>query len=95
MLTPRSTRPHNVHTSVLERTLTDFLYAVGGAAGAVVAGRLAKADPTLQIAVIEHGQNNKDYPTVRRPSLFSALVSAELLTRLRLHLGARADTTLP
>lgn len=35
----------------------------GGAAGSVVAGRLAKADPTLQIAIIEAGQDNKDFPT--------------------------------
>ena len=48
----------------------DVVVIGGGAAGAVVAGRLAKADPTLQIAVLEHGQNNKDMPTVSVP--FSA-----------------------
>ncbi|KAK4699218.1 alcohol oxidase, partial [Phenoliferia sp. Uapishka_3] len=35
----------------------DVIIVGGGAAGCVVAGRLAKAEPTLQIAIIEAGQN--------------------------------------
>jgi len=41
---------------------------VGGAAGCVVAGRLAKRFPTLQILIIEAGRNNFDDPLVRTPA---------------------------
>lgn len=34
----------------------DIIVVGGGAAGCIVAGRLAKADPSLQIAIIEAGQ---------------------------------------
>lgn len=39
---------------------TDTTNISGGPAGCVVAGRLAKADPNLQVMLIEYGQNNID-----------------------------------
>ena len=42
---------------------------LGGTAGCVVAGRLAEADPTLTILVVEGGTNN-DMPTVSIPAFF-------------------------
>ncbi|EJD00303.1 alcohol oxidase [Fomitiporia mediterranea MF3/22] len=41
----------------------------GGAAGCVVAGRLAYADPSLQVVLIEGGNNNRDDPWVYRPGI--------------------------
>ncbi|KAK4055961.1 hypothetical protein OIO90_002954 [Microbotryomycetes sp. JL221] len=50
----------------------DVIILGGGAAGCVVAGRLAKADPSLQVAVIESGMNNKGVPTSEQPGLYIA-----------------------
>lgn len=47
-----------------------FLTNVGGATGCVIAGRLAKADPKLQILIIESGNNNLEDPLVRTPAFF-------------------------
>ncbi|KAI5121521.1 hypothetical protein M0805_002582 [Coniferiporia weirii] len=38
--------------------------------GCVVAGRLAYADPTLQVMLIEGGNNNRDDPWVYRPGIY-------------------------
>ena len=46
-----------------------FSYYLGGTAGCVVAARLAEADPSLSILVIEGGMNNKDMASVRNPAL--------------------------
>lgn len=46
------------------------LWALGGTAGCIVAGRLAEADPSLSILVIEGGANNYNVPTVVHPALF-------------------------
>ena len=35
-----------------------------------MAGRLAKADPSLQILIVESGINNRDDPLVRTPAMF-------------------------
>ncbi|KAM0750414.1 alcohol oxidase [Meredithblackwellia eburnea MCA 4105] len=51
-------------------TEVDVIVVGGGAAGAIVAGRLAKADKNLQVAVIEAGINNKDYPTTIQPAMY-------------------------
>ncbi|KAL8280693.1 hypothetical protein RQP46_007016 [Phenoliferia psychrophenolica] len=51
-------------------TEVDVIIVGGGAAGCVVAGRLAKADPTLTIAIIEAGQNNLDFPTSIQPAMY-------------------------
>ena len=44
---------------------------IGGATGCVVAGRLARADPTLQILIVESGNDNRDNPLIRTPAYFA------------------------
>ncbi|KAG1741181.1 GMC oxidoreductase-domain-containing protein [Suillus lakei] len=53
----------------------DVIIAGGGPAalspkGCVVAGRLAYADPTLKVMLIEGGANNRDDPWVYRPGIY-------------------------
>ncbi|KAL8365393.1 hypothetical protein RB595_004274 [Gaeumannomyces hyphopodioides] len=48
----------------------DLIVAGGGAAGCVVAGRLAAASPELSILVVEAGQNNAGNPLVEKPIMF-------------------------
>ncbi|KAB5593139.1 Alcohol oxidase [Ceratobasidium theobromae] len=48
----------------------DIIVAGGGPAGCVVAGRLAKADPNLQVMLIEYGPNNIDDPMVSTPAVY-------------------------
>ncbi|MCV2423674.1 GMC family oxidoreductase N-terminal domain-containing protein, partial [Paucibacter sp. DJ4R-1] len=48
----------------------DVIVAGGGPAGCVVAGRLAKADPNLQVMLIEYGPNNIDDPMVSTPAVY-------------------------
>ncbi|KAI0260664.1 alcohol oxidase [Gloeopeniophorella convolvens] len=48
----------------------DVIVAGGGPAGCVVAGRLAFADPTLKVMLIEGGANNRDDPWVYRPGIY-------------------------
>ncbi|KAK6519165.1 hypothetical protein TWF281_003854 [Arthrobotrys megalospora] len=48
----------------------DIIVAGGGAAGCTLAGRLAAADPSLSILVIEAGINNKDVPNVIHPAMY-------------------------
>jgi alcohol oxidase len=48
----------------------DIIFAGGGTAACVAAGRLAKAHPDLKILLIEGGKNNFEDPTVRNPALF-------------------------
>ncbi|PWW75220.1 GMC oxidoreductase [Tuber magnatum] len=48
----------------------DIIICGGGAAGSVVAGRLATADPSLSILVIECGKNNYNVREIVRPALY-------------------------
>jgi choline dehydrogenase-like flavoprotein len=48
----------------------DIIFAGGGTAACVAAGRLAKADPDLKILLIEGGKNNYLDPTVVNPAMF-------------------------
>ncbi|KAJ2967926.1 hypothetical protein NUW58_g10334 [Xylaria curta] len=48
----------------------DVIIAGGGTAGCAVAGRLAEADPTLSILVIEGGPNNYENPAIVTPAMF-------------------------
>ncbi|KAF5319345.1 hypothetical protein D9619_008483 [Psilocybe cf. subviscida] len=48
----------------------DVIVCGGGPAGCVVAGRLAFADPTLKVMLIEGGANNRDDPWVYRPGIY-------------------------
>lgn len=60
----------------------DVILAGGGTAACVVAGRLAKADPTLSILVIEQGQNNIDNTAVKVPALFASNIMPSSKTAL-------------
>lgn len=44
----------------------------GGTAACVAAGRLARADPSLSILLVEGGKNNFNDPTVTNPAMFLA-----------------------
>ncbi|KAF2161913.1 GMC oxidoreductase [Zasmidium cellare ATCC 36951] len=48
----------------------DIIVAGGGTAGCVLAARVAEADPSLSILVIEQGINNYNLPQVIYPALF-------------------------
>ncbi|KAK6347407.1 hypothetical protein TWF718_005246 [Orbilia javanica] len=48
----------------------DIIVAGGGSAGCTLAGRLAAADPSLSILVVEAGLNNKDVPNVIHPAMY-------------------------
>lgn len=48
----------------------DIIFAGGGTAACVAAGRLAKANPDLKILLIEGGKNNYQDPTVVNPALY-------------------------
>ncbi|KAL3253586.1 hypothetical protein ABHI18_009381 [Aspergillus niger] len=48
----------------------DIIIAGGGTAGCVVASRLADADPSLSLLVVEGGQNNKGNHMIAFPLLF-------------------------
>ncbi|KAH0564861.1 hypothetical protein GP486_001755 [Trichoglossum hirsutum] len=52
----------------------------GGTAGCVVAGRLAKADPSLEILVVEYGIDTKNDPKIVNPALFPALLAPDSKT---------------
>jgi alcohol oxidase len=60
--------------------LDNYKFCVGGAAGCVIAGRLAKADPTLQVLILEAGKNNRDDPFVITPGLFLAHLKSDSQT---------------
>jgi alcohol oxidase len=48
----------------------DIIFAGGGTAACVAAGRLAKAHPDLKILLIEGGKNNFEDITVRTPAIY-------------------------
>ncbi|KAI9864303.1 MAG: hypothetical protein M1813_003223 [Trichoglossum hirsutum] len=60
----------------------DVIIAGGGTAGCVVAGRLAKADPSLEILVMEYGIDAKNNPKIVHPALFPALMAPDSNTKL-------------
>lgn len=45
----------------------DIIFAGGGTAACVAAGRLAKANPDLKILLVEGGRNNFQDPTIVNP----------------------------
>ncbi|KYK60260.1 alcohol dehydrogenase [Drechmeria coniospora] len=48
----------------------DIIFAGGGTAACVAAGRLAHADPGLSILLVEVGRNNFNDPTIVNPALY-------------------------
>ncbi|KAI0599724.1 GMC oxidoreductase-domain-containing protein [Biscogniauxia sp. FL1348] len=50
----------------------DVIIAGGGTAGCVIAGRLAEADPSLSVLVIEGGADNYNDPSITTPALCPA-----------------------
>ncbi|KAI8986144.1 alcohol oxidase-like protein [Trametes punicea] len=54
----------------MTQSIFDIIIAGGGAAGCVVAGRLAAADPTLSILVVESGPGTRDDPVHTQPARF-------------------------
>ncbi|KAB8303198.1 hypothetical protein EYC80_004645 [Monilinia laxa] len=48
----------------------DIIFAGGGTAACVAAGRLARANPNLRILLIEGGKNNYQNPLVMNPALY-------------------------
>ncbi|KAH8661137.1 hypothetical protein BGZ61DRAFT_485491 [Ilyonectria robusta] len=48
----------------------DVIIAGGGTAACVIAGRLAEADPSLSILVIERGQDNRGVQNIENPVFF-------------------------
>lgn len=50
----------------------DIVFAGGGTAACVAAGRLAAADPNLSILLIERGKNNLNDPMIRSPGIYIA-----------------------
>lgn len=60
----------------------DIIFAGGGTAACVAAGRLAKADPNLRILLVEGGKNNHEDPTVRNPALYLSHLAPDSKTAL-------------
>ena len=48
---------------------------VGGAAGCVIAGRLAKADPKLHVLIVEAGPNNLNNKDIATPGFHPFLLN--------------------
>jgi alcohol oxidase len=58
-------------SSLSEVCIPRLRLTVGGAAGCVTAGRLAKASPTLQVMIMEAGADNRDVPNIITPALYT------------------------
>ncbi|TVY35506.1 Alcohol oxidase, partial [Lachnellula occidentalis] len=60
----------------------DIIFAGGGTAACVAAGRLAKANPDLKILLVEGGRNNFQDPTVTNPAVFLSHLAPDSTTAL-------------
>ncbi|RDL38488.1 FAD protein [Venustampulla echinocandica] len=60
----------------------DIIFAGGGTAACVAAGRLAKANPELKILLVEGGKNNFNNPTVTNPAVFLSHLAPDSKTAL-------------
>ncbi|KAK8913194.1 Alcohol oxidase [Metarhizium anisopliae BRIP 53293] len=56
--------------SVEEKKEYDVILAGGGTAACIIAGRLAEADPSLSILVVEQGPNNLNDSTIVTPAVY-------------------------
>ncbi|KAJ7158537.1 GMC oxidoreductase-domain-containing protein [Mycena filopes] len=48
----------------------DIVFAGGGASGCLIAGRLAAADPSLRILILEAGEHTRDLPAHTQPARY-------------------------
>lgn len=60
----------------------DIIFAGGGTAACVAAGRLAKANPDLKILLVEGGRDNFEDPTVTNPAVFLSHLAPDSKTAL-------------
>jgi alcohol oxidase len=60
----------------------DIIFAGGGTAACVAAGRLAKANPDLKILLVEGGRNNYQDPTVTNPAVYLSHLAPDSKTAL-------------
>ncbi|KAL3427539.1 alcohol dehydrogenase [Phlyctema vagabunda] len=73
----------------------DIIFAGGGTAACVAAGRLAKANPDLKILLVEGGRNNFNDPTVVNPAVYLSHLAPDSTSALFYkaksseHLGGR------
>jgi alcohol oxidase len=73
-VTPQSSIPEEVDIIIAGGTLhIPFaeLKHSGGAAGCVIAGRLASVNPSLQVLIVEAGSDNRDVPDVIVPAFMA------------------------
>lgn len=75
--------------AILDREV-DIIICGGGSAGSVIAGRLARADPGLEILVIEAGMNNLDHPKVIRPAMCYSHIAPNSDTAF-FHIGRKSE----
>jgi alcohol oxidase len=66
----------------------DIIFAGGGTAACVAAGRLAKANPDLKILLVEGGRNNFQDPTVTNPAVYLSHLAPDSKTALVFSLPA-------
>jgi choline dehydrogenase-like flavoprotein len=60
----------------------DIIFAGGGTAACVAAGRLAKANPDLKILLVEGGKNNFNDPTVVNPAVYLSHLAPDFTTAI-------------
>ncbi|RFU33612.1 hypothetical protein B7463_g2751, partial [Scytalidium lignicola] len=60
----------------------DIIFAGGGTAACVTAGRLASANPDLKILLVEGGKNNYNDPTVVNPAVYLSHLAPDSSTAL-------------
>ncbi len=60
----------------------DIIFAGGGTAACVAAGRLAKANPDLKILLVEGGRNNFQDPTVTNPAVYLSHLAPDSKTAI-------------
>ncbi|KAJ7314791.1 GMC oxidoreductase-domain-containing protein [Mycena albidolilacea] len=58
------------HPTTSEQPTYDLIFAGGGATACVIAGRLAAADSTLRILIVENGSHTKDKPFHVQPGRY-------------------------
>jgi choline dehydrogenase-like flavoprotein len=61
---------------MMSSATADVVIIGGGTAGLALAARLSE-DPTIQVIVLEAGQDQKDDPRVKTPALWPGLLGTE------------------